>query len=90
MTLSNFHRLSCSVKDWLTSMGMRADKAGGIEMYSAKHYLDYRGQWGVGGVMLHEFCHAYHYKHCKDGFDNEDIKEVEYINVSLAVTLSPI
>ena len=71
-------------------MGMRADKAGGIEMYSAKHYLDYRGQWGVGGVMLHEFCHAYHYKHCKDGFDNEDIKEVEYINVSLAVTLSPI
>lgn len=57
-------------------MGMRSDKAGGIEMYSAKHYLDYRGQWGVGGVMLHEFCHAYHFKHCEDGFDNDDIRQV--------------
>lgn len=57
---------------------MRPDKAGGVEMYCAKNYLDYRGHWGVGGVLLHEYCHAYHFKHCKDGFNNEQIKEVTH------------
>jgi hypothetical protein len=63
-------------KKWLSSMGMRPDKAGGVEMYCAKHYLEFRDYWGTGGVLLHEFCHAYHFKHCKDGFNNEEVKEV--------------
>lgn len=59
-------------------MGMRTDKAGGVEIYCAKNYLETRGHWGIGGVILHEFSHAYHYKHCENGFDNDDIKQVDY------------
>jgi hypothetical protein len=55
---------------------MRTDKAGGVEIYCAKNYLETRRHWGVGGVILHEYSHAYHYKHCENGFDNDDIKQV--------------
>ena len=66
-------------------MGMRPDKAGGVEMYCAKHYLEFRDYWGTGGVLLHEFCHAYHFKHCKDGFNNEEVKEVTTVLMTLRI-----
>lgn len=56
---------------WLQSVGMRLDKAGGVEIYCAADYLRDRGLWGVGGVMMHELAHAYHNKHLVDSFDNE-------------------
>ena len=68
-------------------MGMRPDKAGGVEMYCAKNYLEFRDYWGVGGVLLHEFCHAYHFKHCKDGFNNEEVKEVTTV-IKILCTLA--
>ena len=64
------------MKDWLSKMGMRTDKAGGIEIYSAEEYIRTRTQWGVGGVLLHEYSHAYHYKHCINGYENEHILQV--------------
>ena len=27
----------------------------------------------IGGIILHEFCHAYHNKHLPDGYKNQDI-----------------
>ena len=63
-------------------MGMRTDKAGGIEIYSAKEYLRTRHHWGVGGLLLHEFSHAYHDKHCKDGYDNTCILEVKFCHLN--------
>jgi hypothetical protein len=62
---------------------MRADKAGGVEIYCAKNYLETRRHWGVGGVILHEYSHAYHYKHCENGFDNDDIQQVWYYTLYL-------
>jgi hypothetical protein len=68
----------CPPKDWLGKNGMNLKKAGGIEIYCAREYLQSRDDWGVGGVMLHEFSHAYHNIHCPDGFDNEEIRNVSY------------
>ena len=50
---------------WLKANGMNVAKAGCIEMYQAKHYLDGRDLWGPGGLLVHELSHAYHCKHCK-------------------------
>lgn len=30
---------------------------------------------GIGGILLHEYCHAYHDKHCSDGFDCDIIRK---------------
>ena len=57
-------------------MGMKVEKAGGIEIYCAQNYLKTRNNWGIGGLLLHEYSHAYHYKHCANGYKNEDILEV--------------
>ena len=57
-------------------MGMKVEKAGGIEIYSAQNYLKTRNNWGIGGLLLHEYSHAYHYKHCANGYKNEDILQV--------------
>jgi hypothetical protein len=69
-------------QDWLSSMGMRLDKAGGIEIYSAEEYLKSRNLWGVGGLLVHEFSHAYHNKFCKDGYENEKILDAYNIAMS--------
>ena len=63
-------------------MGMKVEKAGGIEIYSAQNYLKTRNNWGVGGLLLHEYSHAYHYKHCANGYDNENILEVIFFLTS--------
>jgi hypothetical protein len=63
-------------REWLKANGMRVDKAGGVEIYCAEEYLESRGLWGVGGVLLHELSHAYHDHHCKNGYENEEIRQV--------------
>lgn len=68
--------------DWLQSMGMRLDKAGGIEVYTPLDYMESRGDWGLGGGLLHELSHSFHDKHCPDGFENSDICEA--YNTSMA------
>ena len=67
-------------------MGMKVEKAGGIEIYSAQNYLKTRNNWGVGGLLLHEYSHAYHYKHCANGYDNENILEVIFFLTSFFYT----
>jgi hypothetical protein len=59
---------------------MRTDKAGDIEIYCADEYLQSRGLWGIGGVLLHELCHAFHDQHCADGYNNEEIRQVYYLS----------
>ena len=60
---------------WLMANGMRVDKCGCVEMYCASDYLQSRGLWGVGGVILHELCHAFHDQHCSKGFENPIIRQ---------------
>ena len=62
-------------EEWLRRNGMRVDKVGGIEIYSAKYYLKCRGEWGDGGLLLHEYSHAYHNKCCPDGYDCAVIRD---------------
>jgi hypothetical protein len=50
-------------------------KAGGIEIYSASDYLETRRLWGTGGLLLHELSHAFHNKHCPQGFACPEILE---------------
>ena len=60
-------------------MGMNPCKEGAIELYNAAAYLECRSLWGVGGVIIHEFAHAFHNKHCPDGYECSDIREVLHI-----------
>jgi hypothetical protein len=61
-------------KEWLSKNGMSEKKSGGVELYEAGKYLDDCDLWhGMGGVMLHEFSHAYHAKCIKNGYDNQEI-----------------
>lgn len=61
--------------NWLKANGLREDKCGSVEIYCAQEYLESRGLWGVGGIILHEFCHAYHDQHLKNGFENDIIQQ---------------
>ena len=54
-------------------------KAGCIEIYDTAGYLRDCDYWGVGGVMVHELCHAYHNKHIAGGFNNERIMGVSVV-----------
>mmetsp|Transcript_13697 Transcript_13697/g.20676 ORF Transcript_13697/g.20676 Transcript_13697/m.20676 type:complete len:282 (+) Transcript_13697:95-940(+) len=58
--------------EWLASNKMMTQKAGHIDVYSVSDYLKDRSLWGTGGVLLHELSHAYHAKHCRNGFDNKE------------------
>lgn len=60
---------------WLIRNGMSPAKKGGVEMFKSSAYLDDCHLWGVGGLMLHELSHAWHYLHCDDGYDNATIQE---------------
>ena len=60
---------------WLKANGMTEKKAGSIEMYTVKEHFKSRNLWGIGGILLHEFCHAYHDKICPDGFDCDMIRK---------------
>lgn len=60
---------------WLVSNGMSEQKAGCVEVYNMDDYINDRQLWGVGGGLLHELCHAYHDKHCLNGFENRTIND---------------
>ena len=62
--------------DWLRNNGLAVCKEGCVEIFSASSYLRSRQHWGTGGVLVHEFSHVYHDKHCRDGYDCEDIRNV--------------
>ena len=62
--------------DWLRSNGHGVQKCGGVEIYCAEHYLKDRDLWGPGGVLIHELSHAFHNKHCPQGFDCQEIQDV--------------
>lgn len=57
----------------MSEHGCSLEKAGCIEIYRASEYLSDRNLWGVGGLLLHELSHAYHDKHCPNGFKCEEI-----------------
>jgi hypothetical protein len=58
---------------WLERNHHMVDKAGCVEVYDVKHYLNDRQLWGPGGVLLHELSHAYHKKCLPGGYNNADI-----------------
>jgi hypothetical protein len=62
-------------KQWLEEHFMSTEKHQGVELYCAKGYYDDCKMWGCGGVFVHEFSHAYHYKCVDKGFDNPEILE---------------
>lgn len=59
---------------WLEQNGMCKDKCECVEVYKVKEYKKDAKLWGPGGVLLHELCHAYHWKMLPGGYDNHDIK----------------
>ena len=60
---------------WLEQNGMCKDKVECIEVYRCQEYETDCDQWGPGGVLLHELCHAYHWKMVPGGYDNSEIKK---------------
>eukprot|EP00978_Attheya_sp_CCMP212_P011767 scaffold29255_cov37-Attheya_sp.AAC.2 len=62
-------------KGWLRLNGLSENKCGGIELFDAPNYQGDCILWGLGGVMLHELSHAYHFKLVPDGEDNADVKK---------------
>ena len=62
-------------KDWLRRNGMNVDKCECVELYCTESYWKDRALWGTGGLLLHEFSHAYHHKCCAKGYDNAEIRQ---------------
>ena len=62
-------------KNWLEENFMHPEKCECVEIYSTKEYLEDCQLWGRGGVLVHEFSHAYHHKCLDKGYDNEEIKK---------------
>jgi hypothetical protein len=60
-------------KEWLIYNGMNENKSGSVEIYCPEDYLSSRELWGEGGLIIHEFSHAFHNKFCLNGYDNETI-----------------
>lgn len=60
---------------WLDDMGMCTEKCESVELYNADDYCTDRPLWGTGGLLIHEFSHAYHHKCCEDGYENKLIKD---------------
>lgn len=59
--------------DWLIQQGMHPAKCECVELYSSACYRTSRQHWGTGGLLLHEFSHAYHHKACANGYENAEI-----------------
>lgn len=62
-------------KSWLRKNGMSCLKEGGIEFYTIEDYFSSHGDWGKGGGLLHELCHAFHNKLVPQGFENQEIRD---------------
>jgi hypothetical protein len=63
-------------KDWLVKMGFTEAKYGCVEMYDVAEHLASRHLWGVGGILVHEYSHAFHHKAMENGYDNADIVQM--------------
>ena len=63
----------------MRKMGMNEAKAGGVEVYSARDYLQSRRLWGPGGILCHELSHVFHDKWCPGGYDCVAIREVRRV-----------
>jgi len=61
-------------KTWLVENGLRKDKHMCVEVNSGECYRRDLELWGKGGVLVHEFSHAYHHRMLPNGYDNADIK----------------
>jgi hypothetical protein len=60
--------------EWLKENGCSPDKAECVELYNLDDYNASRDHWLPGGVMLHEYAHAYHYKCLEGRYDNPEVK----------------
>jgi hypothetical protein len=60
---------------WLEAHGLSPVKSGCVEVNRFDDYLGSRELWGVGGLLLHELCHAFHDKHTPGGYDCSMIRE---------------
>lgn len=62
---------------WLIEQGCHPQKVQSVEIYDL--VSEYEGSniknWGAGGVMVHEFSHAYHFKCLPGGYDNPEVFE---------------
>jgi predicted HD phosphohydrolase len=56
-------------------MGLNPDKALCVEINDGPGYRKDLHLWGLGGVMVHEFSHAYHHRMLQDGYANQEIYE---------------
>lgn len=54
---------------WLKRNGLNILKAGSIEIYCCKEYLNSRNYWGNGGILVHELMHCIHDKLASHGYD---------------------
>ena len=62
--------------DWLMEHGCHAQKVECVELYNLeKEYQSDYLLWGPGGVLVHEFSHAYHFKCLPGGYDNPQVLE---------------
>ncbi|RYH21283.1 hypothetical protein EON65_21035 [archaeon] len=59
--------------NWLKKHGLSVFKEGCVEICNATSYLRDRELWGQGGILVHEYSHAYHDKFCTQGYDNPDV-----------------
>mmetsp|Transcript_28687 Transcript_28687/g.48174 ORF Transcript_28687/g.48174 Transcript_28687/m.48174 type:complete len:544 (-) Transcript_28687:1119-2750(-) len=60
---------------WLQRNGLHAEKEGCVEIFCAEAYLKSRNHWGTGGVLVHEFSHVFHNKHCPNAFECEEVHQ---------------
>lgn len=60
---------------WLRKHGLSMRKEGAIEIGSATHYLSSRKLWGIGGILVHEFAHAYHNKCLPGGYEHAELRQ---------------
>ena len=69
--------------EWLRRNGLAADKAGCVEISRVDDFLSSRGLWGPGGLLLHEFSHAFHDQLCEGGYGCDEIIQVGgVVNIS--------
>lgn len=60
-------------REWLVENGLNPSKHKCIEINDGPCYKNDLDYWGPGGLMVHEFCHAYHHRMLPDGYDNKEI-----------------
>ena len=61
--------------DWLKQHKMHKQKVKCVEVYNLDECMVDRQSWGIGGVLLHELSHAYHFTCLPNDYDNADIVE---------------